>query len=66
MSQSPIHEENRKCIARLEEKIKLAANTDGTNLDVTLHDDMKTIPTENTKAVYSSYYEGTFQRLFWE
>ena len=66
---SRLHQENRKTklrIARLEQKIKLAANTDGVNLDASLYDDIKTIATENTKEVYSSFSEGTFQRLFWE
>ena len=42
------------CIARIEQKMKLAVSTDGINLDVTLHDDMKTgTATEGNGTLYS-------------
>lgn len=66
---SRLHQENKKAklhIARLEQNIMLATCADGVNLDVTLHDDVRVMATENSKAVYSSYSEGTFQRLFWD
>ena len=66
---SRLHQENKKvklCIVRLEKKIISATNEDGINLSNTLHDDMIVMANENAKTVFSSYSEGTFQRLFWE
>ena len=64
-----LHPENKKAklrIVRLEKKIVSATNEDGINLSNTLHDDMIVMANENANTVFSSYSEGTFQRLFWE
>ena len=53
-------------VVELECKLAAATMQDGVTLNDELHNDMKKMAASFTKQVYSSYPEGSFQRLFWD
>ena len=53
-------------VVELESKLAVATDQDGVTLTDELHNDMKKMAASFTKQVYSSYPEGSFQRLFWD
>ena len=53
-------------VDRLNEKIYIAATTAKANVDELLDADLRSMTTESTDLVNSTYPEGSFQRLFWE
>ena len=64
-----IHKETRKLssrVAQLEDRLAAAVISDGVTLTNELNDDMIKITTACTKKVYSTFPEGSFQRLFWD
>ena len=66
---SRLHQENRKLnakVTQLQEKLSAITERDGITLSDELHNDMKKMASACTKQVYSSYPEGSFQRLFWD
>ena len=63
------HKENKllkKQISRLRQKISSAIATEGVEVDVDLHNDIKSMANDCTTQIQHSYPEGSFQRLFWE
>jgi len=64
-----LHKETRKLssrIAQLEQQLAAAVVQDGITLTDELHDDMKKMTAACAKKVYSTFPEGSFQRLFWD
>ena len=64
-----MHKENKllkKQISRLQQKISSAIATEGVEVDVDLHDDLKSMANDCTAEIQHSNPEGSFQRLFWE
>ena len=62
-----LHQETKKvklCIARLKKRISAATVRDGVELDDELSNELKSIMAAKTQQVYSTYPEGSFQRLF--
>ena len=54
------------CIAQLKKRISAATVRDGAELDDELSNELKSIMAAKTQQVYSTYPEGSFQRLFWD
>jgi len=64
-----LHAENKKSklyINRLKKKISAATAQNGIELDVGMSCDLEAIMAANTQQMYSTYPEGSFQRLSWD